>query len=290
VTVKLSHPLVVAALALLLGLATSPDVRVLSWHPAAGGILAGLAALFVVSLVDRRAPRQLVAMGAACLALAVGYDALRGEKGAITLGPGQGTSTFDETGPGERPLGLHPLGTALLLEAIEPDGSVTFVDENAARRIRLTPARAVSVAGYRLGDPRPVPSGGTRLLLEVAGGASGQATVGEGETARIADLDVTVEQYFPDFAVENNQPFSRSDEPRNPAALLRVRRGASSWRAFVIRAMPGIHRPEGLDRTLKLVDIVAGEAVRVSVTREPAALLAGLGVLVAAIGVAWSRW
>ena len=30
--------------------------------------------------------------------------------------------------------------------------------------------------------------------------------------------------------------------------------------------------------------------VTLSVTREPAAPLAALGVLVAAIGVAWSRW
>jgi hypothetical protein len=59
---------------------------------------------------------------------------------------------------------------------------------------------------------------------------------------------------------------------------------------FVIRAMPGIHHPEGLDRTLTLADVVPDEAVRLSVHREPAVLLAGLGLLVAAIGVAWSRW
>jgi hypothetical protein len=30
--------------------------------------------------------------------------------------------------------------------------------------------------------------------------------------------------------------------------------------------------------------------VELSVRREPAALLAGLGVVIAAIGVVWSRW
>jgi hypothetical protein len=288
--VKLGTPLAVAAMALVLAVAASPDVPVLSWHPAAGGVLAGLAVLFVVSLVDRRAPRRLVALGAACLTLALGYDSVRGEKGEITLGPGQGTRTFDEVGPGGRALGLHPLGTALAFEDLQPDGAVTLADQDASRRIRVSPARAQTVSGYRIGDPRRVPSGGTRLLVRVADGVASEATMREGETARIADLDVTVEQYFPDFALENNQPFSRSDEPRNPAALLRVQRGASSWRAFVIRAMPGIHRPEGLDRTLTLVDIVPDEAARLSVSREPAALLAALGVLVAAVGVAWSRW
>jgi hypothetical protein len=100
-----------------------------------------------------------------------------------------------------------------------------------------------------------------------------------------------VSRYFPDFALdERQQPFTRSDQPRNPAALLEVTRGTASWRVFVIRAMPGVHRPPGLDRTLALVGVVSDEAVRLSVHREPASLLAGLGLLVAAIGVAWSRW
>lgn len=286
---KLGAPAVVAAMALLLGLAASPDLPVLGWHPAVGGVLAGLAALFVVSLVDRRTPRRLVALGAATLALALAHDALRGERGSLTLSEGQGTRTFEEDGADGRPLGLHPLGDAVVLEERRPDGTVTLLAEDAARRVEVSPRRAASVAGYRVGDPRRATLG-TRLRLRVTGGAGGEASMREGDKARIGDLDVTVEQYFPDFAVENNQPFSRSDEPRNPAALLRVQRGASSWRLFVIRAAPGIHRPEGLDRTLALADIVPDEGVTLSVAREPAALLAGLGVLVVAVGVAWSRW
>src|SRR5690242_21131868 len=42
----------------------------------------------------------------------------------------------------------------------------------------------------------------------------------------LGDLEVAVERYFPDFALDGqNQPYSRSDEPRNPAALLQVSRG-----------------------------------------------------------------
>src|SRR5207302_1175532 len=93
------------------------------------------------------------------------------------------------------------------------------------------------------------------------------------------------EQYFPDFALDaKQQPYSRSAEPRNPAALLRVTRGAEAWRVFVIRAMPGIHRPERLDRTLSLTDVVVSEAVTLRVSREPAAAVAprGLPFLMAA--------
>jgi len=253
--------------------------------------VAGLTALFVVALLDRRAPRRLVAVGAATFALAVAYDSVRGEEGTMTLAQGQGTRTFDEEGAGGRALGFHPLGDAVVLEAIEPDGTVVLAETDAKRRARVSPRGAAAVAGYRVGVPQRVATGGARLVVRVSGGAEGDVTLREGEKGRAGDLDITLTQYFPDFALdEKQQPFSRSDEPRNPAALLGVTRGTASWRVFVIRAMPGIHRPEGLDRTLALVDVVADEGVRFSVHREPAALLAGLGLLVAAIGVAWSRW
>jgi len=278
-------------MALALGLAVSPDLPFQEWQPTVGGVVAGLTALFVVALLDRRAPRRLVAVGAATFALAVAYDSVRGEEGTMTLAQGQGTRTFDEEDAGGRALGFHPLGDAVVLEAIEPDGTVVLAETDAKRRARVSPRGAAAVAGYRVGAPQRVATGGARLVVRVSGGAEGDVTLREGEKGRAGDLDITLTQYFPDFALdEKQQPFSRSDEPRNPAALLGVTRGTASWRVFVIRAMPGIHRPEGLDRTLALVDVVADEGVRFSVHREPAALLAGLGLLVAAIGVAWSRW
>jgi hypothetical protein len=278
-------------MALALGLATSPDLPLRRWQPVVGGVVAGLTALFVVALLDRRAPRRLVAVGAATFALAVAYDAVRGEQGTMTLARGQGTQTFDEEGPGGRRLGFHPLGDTVVLEAVEADGTAVLSQTAAQRRARVTRRRAAAVSGYRVGTPAGVVTGGALLLIRVSGAAEGEVTLREGEKGRAGDLDIAVTQYFPDFALdERQQPFSRSDQPRNPAALLAVTRGTTSWRVFVIRAMPGVHHPEGLDRTLTLVDIVPDEAVRFSVHREPAALLAGLGLLVAAIGVAWSRW
>jgi hypothetical protein len=288
---RLGASTAVALMALALGLATSPDLPLHEWQPAVGGVVAGLTALFVVALLDRRAPRRLVALGAATFALAVAYDAVRGEQGSMTLAQGQGTRTFDEEGPGGRPLGFHPLGDAVVLEAIEPDGTVVLGQTDTQRRARVAPRRAAAVAGYRIGTPQRVTTGAARLVIRVSGGAEGEVTLREGEKGTAGDLEITLTKYFPDFALdERQQPFSRSEEPRNPAALLGVARGTASWRVFVIRAMPGIHHPEGLDRTLTLADIVPDEAVMLSVHREPAALLAGLGLLVTALGVAWSRW
>src|SRR5262249_27730746 len=100
-------------------------------------------------------------------------------------------------------------------------------------------------------------------------------------------LEIGLERYFPDFALDaKQQPYSRSNEPRNPAALLGVRRGSASWRVFVIRAMPGIHKPEGLDRGLSLTEAVPREVVTLRVSREPAAALALGGLLLMAAGAA----
>lgn len=285
---RLGTSTAVALMALALSLVTSPDAALLARHPAVAGVVAGLTALFVVALLDRRAPRRLVGVGAATFALAVAYDGLRGEHGSITLAPGEAVRTFEEEGAGGRRLGLRPLGDAIALEAVEPDGTIVLGLPETQRRVRVSPRRAATVAGYRLGGPRRV---GARLVLRVSAGAEGEVALREGETGRAGDLEITVARYFPDFALdERQQPFSRADAPNDPAALLEVTRGTASWRVFVIRALPGIHHPEGLDRTLTLVDVEPDEAVVLSVHREPAALLAGLGLLVAAIGVAWSRW
>jgi hypothetical protein len=287
---KLGTPSAIAMAALALGLAASPDLALVMRYRAASGVLAGLTALFVIAVADRRAPGRLVALGAATATLALGYDAVRGERGQMTLGPGEGATAFMELGPGGRELGLHPLGTAVALEAIEPDGTAVLL-ERSDRRVRISRRRAETIGGYRVGAPRLVATGAARVVLHISGGGEGELSLREGESGRAAGLEITVERYFPDFALDEQQkPFSRSEEPRNPAALLQVRKEASSWRVFVIRALPGLHHPEGLDRTITLAEVVTEQAVRMAVSREPAALLAGLGLLVAAGGVAWSRW
>lgn len=285
---RLGAPPAVALLALLLAAAASPDLGLLALHRMAGGLVAGIAALFVIALADRRAPGRLVALGAATVTLALGYDVVRGERGTLALERGQGTQTFVETGPGGRELGLRPLGTQVTLEDVEADGTAVLAEAEGGRRIRVLAHRAAALASYRLGHPRAL---APAVVIHASGGGDAEVTLREGESAPAGDLDVTVERYFPDFALDQGQqPFTRSSEARNPAALLRVRRGPSAWRVFVIRALPGIHRPEGLDRTLTLVGVTGGNGVEMSVSREPAALLAALGVLVAMGGVAWSRW
>jgi hypothetical protein len=189
---KIGAPAAVALMALGLGLAASPDLPVRETPRAVAAIVAGLTLVFVATLLDRRAPRRLVAVGVATLAAALAYDALRAEYGSMTLAAGQGTASFErrEAGGG---VSSRPLGNTVVLEGIEPGGTVVMAQTGTQHRVRVSAWRAGTVSGYRVSQPRP---------------------------------------------------------------------------------------------TLA----VPGPVVSLSVSREPAALLAALGVLIAAIGVAWSRW
>jgi hypothetical protein len=250
-----------------------------------------LALLFVISLlVGARDPgERLIGAGALVMALALAYDGLRGHRGELTLEVGQGTQSFQEEGPEGRSLGLRPLGFGAFLERIDADGGATLKIENGPT-LAVRPGRAASHGGFRIGvSGRPEAGEPAALRLAVAGArGSTVVEVRSGSPVEADGLQIAVEQYFPDFALDQKQqPYSRSSEPRNPAALLRVTEGAQSWRLFVIRAMPGIHRPAGLDHVISLTDVVAREAVSLRVSREPAALLVLAGLALMALGLAW---
>jgi hypothetical protein len=269
-------------------------------HPALSSVLhlplvsiSALALLLVAGLLagPRDPGGRLVGAGAFAVALAVGYDGLRGHRGTLTLEPGQGTQSFEEEGPDGQSLGLRPLGYGVVLERVDPDGGAMLKAGDGAT-IAIRPGRAASHGRFRFGvyARREGAESSTRLRIAAAGPHGSSAVeVGPGAPATVDGLQISLEQYFPDFALdEKQQPYSRSAEPRNPAALVRVTRGAEAWRVFVIRAMPGIHRPEGLDHVLSLTDVVVSEEVTLRVSREPAAAVALAGMTVMALGMAWA--
>ena len=277
-----------ATCGLLLAAALHPALPAFLHPPLA--TTSALALLLVAGLLagPRDAPGRLVGVGALAVALAIGYDDVRGHRGALTLEGGQGTQTFEEDGPEGRSLGLRPLGFAVVLERVDPGGGAVLRAADGAT-ITVRPGRAASHGGLRFGLAERRGGELSALRIAVAGPqGSSVVEVRPGTPATTDGLEISVQQYFPDFALdEKQQPYSRSSEPRNPAALLRVTRGAKAWRVFVIRAMPGIHRPEGLDRVLSLADVVATEAVTLRVSREPAAAPALAGLILMTLGLAW---
>jgi hypothetical protein len=279
-----------ATCGVLLAAALHPALsRVL--HPPLASISA-LALLLVAGLLagPRDPAGRLVGAGAFAVALATGYDGLRGHRGTLTLEPGQGSQSFEEEGPDGRSLGLRPLGYGVVLERVDPDGGAVLKAGDEAT-IAVRPGHAASHGGFRFGISAHRGAAEPSALRIAVAGPQGSSVVEvhPGAPVTADGLRIDVEQYFPDFALdEKQQPYSRSAQPRNPAALLRVTRGTQAWRVFVIRAMPGIHRPEGLDRVLSLTDVVVSEAVTLRVSREPAGAVALAGMIMMALGVAWA--
>jgi hypothetical protein len=286
---SLSAPGLVASCGILLAAALHPALPALLHL--APVLTAALALLLVLALVVGSTGKggRLLGLGAIAVVAAVGYDGLRGHRGTLELEPGQGAQRFEEEGPEGRPLGLRPLGFDVVLERLDADGRALLRTGDGAT-LEVRPGRTAAHGGFRFGVAARVASADASTLRITVAGPGGPRLVelDPGQTATVDGLQVSLERYFPDFALDQSQqPYSRSAEPRNPAALLRVTRGSDAWRVFVIRAMPGIHRPEGLDYVLSLTDVVPREVVRLRVSREPAAALALAGVLLMAAGVAW---
>ena len=292
----LSRPAVTATAAGLCALVLHPAARAEARLPSAPLVMASLALLLLTSLLARafEQPRErLLALGALLVVGALGYDGARGVRGTLSLGVGDVTNNFVEEGLGGRRLGLRPLGFPLGLERVREGGRVEVsVPAGSGPPVELTPERALGRGGFRLGAPRAVPTGEVvKLVVSVLGGSQpAQAVVTPAEPGRAEDLTVGLERYFPDFALdERQQPVTRSTEPRNPAALLRVEKAGKVHRVFVLGSMPGLHRVEELERSFALVGVDPDVRVDIAVVREPAAAVALGGLLLTAAGVLWAR-
>jgi len=294
----LARPGILASIVAASALVLHPSVGVSRWLPGHSAILAALLVLAALGLLaravsarERRGEATVAAAGATVLLVAVGVDGLRGHHGTMTLAPGQVRPHFDETGPGGRSLGLRPLGFAIGAERLLASGGVALVVPGRDAPVELTPERAVAFGGYRFARPRTSTTGGaSRLRVAASDGARTEVVdVAPGVPARAGDLTIVLEEYYPDFALdERQQPFSRSPEPRNPAALLAVEKGGLSYRAFVLQSMPGVHRVEPLGLAFSLLEVEAERQVLIAVHREPGVAAALLGAALLALGVALS--
>jgi hypothetical protein len=273
-------------------LALHPAFSASRFVPGHAVVLAALLVLAALALVARalaakeeRMSAVVAAVGAVVVVAALAVDGVRGHAGSLTLAPGEGQSSFEEMGGDGARLGLRPLGFVVGAESVRAGGDVELAFSDRAAPVVLSPGRSVAVGGFRLAQPRIASPGGVASLRVSA--SDGERTtivdVTPGEVARAGLLSFRLEQYFPDFALDaKRQPFSRSSEPRNPAALLTVEKGGQSYRVFVLQAMPGVHRVEALGLTFSLIDVTAERVAVVEVHQEPAApgVLAGTLLLV----------
>lgn len=285
----LGSPALVAVLSLFLGVAVHPRCQALRAGSFGRAALATLALLLVAALVARALrgtpAARLVALGAALAVAGLGWDAVRGHRGSLSLQPGQASQNFVELGPGEASLGLRPLGFQAGLERLH--GTLATLSL-AGQRMLVTPSQAAGHAGVRLGRPRVEHTGDVlRLRLTLTDGAGEHPIeVVPGEIARHGELQIGLAQYFADFALDaRNEPFSRSREPRQPAALLDVRKGSESFRVFVLASAPNLHQVEGLGASFALAGVEPAQALALRVVQAPAAPLVLAGVVLAGLGL-----
>ncbi len=230
---------------------------------------------------------RMLALGATTAVAALAWDGALGQRGSLRLSPGETGRNFVEDGPGGRPLGLRPLGFDVTLVSVRGDSADLLV---AGTQATATRTQAVSApGGVRLGRPRLAFTGDAETLYLTLTDATGERRLSlpANETMRHADLEIGLERYFPEFALDpNNQPFSRGDEPRRPAAVLTVLRGSQSYRAFALAGAPGIHQVDGLGVSFALSGVLAQQQVGLRTAHLPGAwplfcglLLAGAGLL-----------
>jgi hypothetical protein len=289
----LVRPGITAFLACALAAALHPRLRVgLGADEPASLLVASLSLLLTLAYVLRGLGnvglgRRLLGLGALALVTGLALDGARAHRGLLTLDEGQTKNNFEEQGAGGRALGLRPFGFELKLTGVT--GSVATLERRRdGARITVTASRAASLGPFRFADPQLIPTGQARRLTVTTSDESGtrSAEVSPGEPGRLGDLEIELERYFPDFALDDHQqPFTRSPHSRNPAALLRVRRGERAFRVFVIRSMPGLHQVPELHQSFGLGDVTPELSAQLRVAEEPAAPLVGMAALLVLAGV-----
>jgi hypothetical protein len=274
-----------ASLCLALAACLHPAVRLHDHLPEGPVVFAALCLLLACSLVIHAVasgwPARIGTLGALALLAGLAADGARGHQGHLTLLPGQGTNRYEEKARRGNAAALRPLGFEALLVRSAPDRAVISFGPDR-EEAEITPARAASHGGLRFGNPVQSPTGdvlGLTVVLD-EGGKTRSVELTPDHPGRSGDLDLHIERYFPDFALdERQQPFTRSHEPRNPAALLRVTRAGRVFRVFVIRSYPGLHQVADLGISFGLSAVLPEAAVRLDVFREPFAAVLGAGGL-----------
>ncbi len=120
------------------------------------------------------------------------------------------------------------------------------------------------------------------------GGKPRDISVGVGGEAKI-DNSTTLKLvgFYPDLVLgENNQPMSRSDELRNPAALLELRRnGEFMGRAWVFAFHPNIHSSSNMPYTFRYVRFKGLQYTGLQISKDPGVWVVWTGCILMILGL-----
>ncbi len=126
---------------------------------------------------------------------------------------------------------------------------------------------------------------------EISVKVGGEAKIDNNTTLRLVG-------FYPDLVLgENNQPMSRSDELRNPAALLEVRRnGRYLGRSWMFAFHPNIHSSPDMPYTFRYVRFKGLQYTGIQVSKDPGVWVVWTGCILMILGllvtffVSHKRW
>ncbi len=128
---------------------------------------------------------------------------------------------------------------------------------------------------------------GIKLTATARGGAPQEVTVRPDEAVPLdADTTLRMAQFVPDFYVQDNQIYTRSNDPENPAIQLAVTRGGKETKFWIFAQYPEFsHGAEGLPYDFRFKDLELGYFTGLQVSHEPGQWLVWAGCLLMGAGL-----
>ncbi len=115
--------------------------------------------------------------------------------------------------------------------------------------------------------------------------------VGAGKVSPLKDgYTLKLVAFYPDLVVgEGNQPMNRSDQLRNPAALLEVEKGGRPlYRSWVFAYFPEVHSVEGVPFRFRYISFKGLQYTGLQVSKDPGVWIVWLGCTLMVVGLAFS--
>lgn len=132
---------------------------------------------------------------------------------------------------------------------------------------------------------------GTKATLRITDPATGEAQVQKFDTSPVemAELGGTLQvlQVLPDFALDNNQqPYAKSNQPVNPAALVEFRTAdGEARRTWLFRNYPDVQMVKDFPLDLTFVDYGGVQYTGLQVVYDPGVWVIWAGCAIMVIGI-----
>ncbi len=113
-----------------------------------------------------------------------------------------------------------------------------------------------------------------------------QVSLKVGQEKEISDMGVKLKliAFYPDFVITEEGPTSRSDELRNPAALMELDHGNSTSRVWVFAFFPNVHQKKS-DYEVKFVSFKPVFYTVLQVSKDPGVWLVWVGCILMIVAI-----